>query len=136
MKKIILTLAYVFALATASFSVNAQTYRSSTDMFGTTHTTGSNGYHSRTTTDMFGTNHTTTSNGTNYRTSTDMFGTTHTTGSNGSPSTTTKICLEHLIPLHLTERTIELQPICLGLHILPAQMEAIIALIPICLVIP
>lgn len=54
MKKIALSIAVAFALCLVSVNASAQTYRSTTERFGTTHTNGSNGYQSTTSTDMFG----------------------------------------------------------------------------------
>ena len=55
MKKSILSLVAFIALSFTAFNAEAQTtYRSYTDSFGNTTTTGSNGYRSTSRTDSFG----------------------------------------------------------------------------------
>lgn len=88
MKRIILTIAALFALAIITPGAAAQTtYRSHTDRYGNTTTYGSNGYRSTSYTDRYGNTTTRTNKGTTYHSHTDSFGNTTTYGSDGSRST-------------------------------------------------
>ena len=88
MKKIILSIAAIFALSLFSSKASAQTtYHGYTNGYGTTTVTGSNGYRSTSYTDSYGYTTTRTNNGVTYRSYTDSYGNTTTTGSNGYRST-------------------------------------------------